>query len=83
MLVDFQVQVSKLVEEVLHVRKEAKFGAEEVNSGQNICSRDDSVGNGRILKNKLSPPRVKTFSLSQEFQSNSIFLNTGLFFLLG
>ena len=28
-------------------RKGAKFGAEKVNGGQNICSRDASVGNGK------------------------------------
>ena len=30
-----------------HVRKGAKFGIEKVNGGQNICSRDASVGNGK------------------------------------
>ena len=40
-----RVPVRKLVEVVLHVRKGAKFGVQEVNSGQNICSRDASVGN--------------------------------------
>ena len=35
----------KLVEMVLHVGKGAKFGLKKVNSGQNICSSDDSVGN--------------------------------------
>ena len=44
--------VSKMVEVVLHVGKGAKFGVEEVNDGQNICSRDTSVGN-----RKLSPLR--------------------------
>ena len=44
-----------MVEVVLHVGKRAKFGLEKVNGGQNICS----VGNGRILKNKLSTLRVK------------------------
>ena len=44
---DFRVPVSKLEEVVLHVRKGAKFGIEEVNSGQNICSRDASVENGK------------------------------------
>ena len=32
---------------VLHVKKGAKFGVEKVNGGQNICSRDASVGNGK------------------------------------
>ena len=50
--------VSKLLEVVLHVGKGAKIGVEKVNGGQNICSRDASVGMGRILKNKLSPLRV-------------------------
>ena len=44
--------VSKMVEVVLHVGKGAKFGVEKVNDGQNICSRDTSVGN-----RKLSPLR--------------------------
>ena len=44
---DFPVPVNKLVEVVLHVGKGAKFGVEEVNGGQNICSRDASVGNGK------------------------------------
>ena len=44
---NFRVPVSKLVEAVLHVGKEAKFGVEKVNGGQNICSRDASVGNGK------------------------------------
>ena len=48
MLRDFRVSdLSKLVEVVLHVRKGAKFGVEQVNSGQNICNRDGSVGNGK------------------------------------
>ena len=51
--------ISKLVEVVLHVRKGAKFGVEKVNGGQNICSRVASVGNGKHLRNKLSPLRVK------------------------
>ena len=46
MLGDFQFRVSKLVEVVLHVGKGAKFEVEKVNGGQNICSRDASVGNG-------------------------------------
>ena len=28
-------------------RKEATFGIKKVNGGQNICSRDASVGNGK------------------------------------
>ena len=44
---DFRVPVSRLVEVVLHVGKGAKFGVEKVNCGQNICSRDASVGNGK------------------------------------
>ena len=32
---------------ILHVGKGAKFGVEKVNSGQNICSRCASVGNGK------------------------------------
>ena len=47
MLGDFQVLVSKLVEVVLHVEKGAKFGAEKMNGGQNICNRDAIVGNGK------------------------------------
>lgn len=44
---DFRVPVSKLVEVVLRVRKGTKFGVEKVNNGQNICSRDAGVGNGK------------------------------------
>ena len=44
---DFRVPVSKLVEVVIHVGEGAKFGVEKVNNGQNICSRDASVGNGK------------------------------------
>ena len=46
-----------MVEIVLNVGKGAKFGVEKVDSGQNICSRDASVGNGEKIekKNKLSP----------------------------
>ena len=44
---DFSVSVSKLVDVVLHVGKGTKFGIEKVNSGQNICSRDAGVGNGK------------------------------------
>ena len=58
MLGDFQVPVIKFVEVVLHVGKGVKFRLEKVNGGQNICNRVASVGNGRILKNKLSPLRV-------------------------
>ena len=47
MVGDFQVPVSEFVEVVLHVGKGAKFGAEKVNGGQNICNRDASVGNGK------------------------------------
>ena len=46
MLEDFRVEFSKLVEIVLHVRKGAKFEVEKVSNGQNIYSRDASVGNG-------------------------------------
>ena len=42
-----RVPVSKLIEAVLHVGKGAKFGLEKVNSGQNICNRVVSVGNGK------------------------------------
>ena len=45
---DFRVPLNKLVEVVLHVGKGAKFGEETVNGGQNICSRDTSVGNGKL-----------------------------------
>ena len=38
---------------------EKEFGVKKVNGGQNICNRDASVGEGRILKNKLGPLRVK------------------------
>ena len=41
------VPVSKLVEVVQYVRKGAKFGYKKVNSGQDICSKDASVGNGK------------------------------------
>ena len=44
---DFQVPMSKLEEVVLHVKKGAKFKIEEVNGGQNIRSRDASVGCGK------------------------------------
>ena len=44
---DFQIPVSKLVEVLLHVEKAAKFGVEKMYGGQNICSRDASVGNGK------------------------------------
>ena len=44
---DFLVPESKLVEVVLHVRNGAKFGVKKVNGGQNICSGDASVGNGK------------------------------------
>ena len=44
---DFRFPVCKLVGVVLHVGKGAKFGVEKVNGGQNICSRDASVGNGK------------------------------------
>ena len=44
------MQVSKLVEVVLHVGKVAKFGVEKGSSGQNICSRDASVGNGKTFE---------------------------------
>ena len=52
MLGDFQVLVNNLVEvhAVLHVGKGAKFGVEKVNGGQNICSRDASVGNGKSFE---------------------------------
>ena len=43
----FRVPVSKLVEVVIHVGEGAKFGVKKVNNGQNICSRDASVGNGK------------------------------------
>ena len=33
-------------------------GVEKVNGGQNICSRDTSVGKGKNLKSMLSPLRV-------------------------
>ena len=42
---DFQVPVSNLLEVVLHVKKAATFGVQKVNGGQDICSRDTSVGN--------------------------------------
>ena len=42
-----------------HVGKEPKFGVENVNGGQNICSIDTSVGNGKNFENKLSPLRVR------------------------
>ena len=35
---------------VLHVGKGAKFGVEEVNTGQNICNRVASVGNGKNIE---------------------------------
>ena len=38
--------------------KRAKFGVEEVNSGQNICSRDTSVGNIKNFEKQVSPLRV-------------------------
>ena len=50
---DFRVPVSKFVEVVLHVGKGAKFGVEKVNDGQNICSRDASVGNWKNVDSVL------------------------------
>ena len=52
---DFEVPVRKLVKViVLHVRKGAKFGTEKVNSSQNICSRDASVGNEKDFEKQGS-----------------------------
>ena len=50
-----------MIEVVLHAGKEAKFGVEKVNGGHNIRSRDIVLEMGGILKNKLSPLRVKGF----------------------
>ena len=36
-----------LLEVVLHVRKGDKFGVQKANGGQDNCSRDASVGNGK------------------------------------
>ena len=35
--------------------------AEKVNGGQNICSRDASVGNEKHLRNKLNPLKVMLY----------------------
>ena len=48
-------QICRSIIIVLHVENGAKFGVEKVNGGKNKCSIDTSVGNGRILKNKLNP----------------------------
>ena len=50
---------SKLVEVVLHVGKGAKFGVEKVNGGQNICSRDASVGNVKNFEKQALYPNFK------------------------
>ena len=47
---DFLVPVSKLVEVVHHVGKEAKFGVKKMKGGQNICNRDTSVGERKNLE---------------------------------
>ena len=41
---DFQVLVSKLLDVVFHIGKGGKFGVQRANPGQDICSRDASVG---------------------------------------
>ena len=41
------VLLSKLLEVVVHVRKKAKLGVQKVNSGQDICNRTTSDGNGK------------------------------------
>ena len=46
-LENFRALISKLIEVVLHVRKGAKLGVQEVIGGQDICSRVASVGNGK------------------------------------
>ena len=48
-----------MVEVVLHVGKGARFKVEKVNSGQNVCNRVTSVGNGKIFEKQLSLLSVK------------------------
>ena len=46
-------------------RKRARFGVEKVNSGQNICNRVTSVGNGKNFEKQAqssTPLRVKVAS---------------------
>ena len=38
--------------------KRSQVEVQKVNSGQNICRRDASCGNGKNFENKLSPLRV-------------------------
>ena len=45
----------------------AKFGVQKVNGGQDICSRDASVGNGKNCENMLSPLRVKEIIVRRTF----------------
>ena len=43
---------------VLHVGKGAKFGIEKVNSGQYICNRDTSVGNGKNFEKQAQSSKI-------------------------
>ena len=54
-----QVWISALAEKVVQplLVSALKFGIEKVIGGQNICSRDASVGNGKNYENKLGPQR--------------------------
>ena len=70
---DFRVPVSKLVEVVLHVGKGAKFGVEKVNSGQNICSRDASVGNGKNFEKQAQSSKGKAFFNIDNVRKNAYF----------
>ena len=56
---DLGVPISKLVDVVLHVGKGAKFETEKENGGQN-AAETPVLEMGKILKNKLIPPIVKT-----------------------
>ena len=46
------------MEEVLHVGKRTKFGAEKVNSGQNILSKDANVGNGKNVEKQAQSSKA-------------------------
>ena len=59
----FRVPVSKLVEIILHVRKGAKYGVKKMNSGQTICSRDSSVGNGKHFEKQAQSSKVEYYAM--------------------
>ena len=60
MVVDFQVLVSNLLDVVLCVRNRAKFGVQKTNSGQDICSRDTSVGNEKNFEKQAQCSKVNS-----------------------